>query len=57
LVEIKKSVQTPLWILRRNEFDIINCHNFMTPYILLATGGTMLNFGYSNEKITNPIQA
>ena len=29
----------------------------MTPYILLATGGTMLNFGYSNEKTTNPIQA
>jgi len=29
----------------------------MTPYILRATGGTMLNFGYWNEKTTNPIQA
>jgi cyclopropane fatty-acyl-phospholipid synthase-like methyltransferase len=29
----------------------------MTPYILRATGGTMLNFGYWNEKTANPIQA
>jgi cyclopropane fatty-acyl-phospholipid synthase-like methyltransferase len=29
----------------------------MTPYILRATGGTMLNFGYWNKKTANPIQA
>lgn len=29
----------------------------MTPYILRATGGTMLNFGYWNGKTANPIQA
>jgi cyclopropane fatty-acyl-phospholipid synthase-like methyltransferase len=29
----------------------------MAPYILRATGGTMLNFGYRNEKTANPIQA
>jgi hypothetical protein len=29
----------------------------MTPYILRATGGTMLKFGYWNEKTTNAIQA
>jgi cyclopropane fatty-acyl-phospholipid synthase-like methyltransferase len=29
----------------------------MAPYILRSTGGTMLNFGYWNEKTANPIQA
>ena len=57
LVEIKKSLQTPLWILRRNELDIINCYNFMTPYILQATGGTMLNFSYWNGKTATLGQA
>ncbi|MGB7956625.1 MAG: methyltransferase domain-containing protein [Candidatus Nitrosopolaris sp.] len=57
MVQIITSFQTPLWILRRNESDIINCYNFMTPYILRATGGTMLNFGYWNGKTANLGQA
>jgi len=54
---MKKIFEVPLWILRRNESDIINCYNFLTPYVVKATGGTMLNFGYWGEKSNNPIQA
>jgi cyclopropane fatty-acyl-phospholipid synthase-like methyltransferase len=50
LVEIKELFQAPLWILRRNESDIVNGYNFATPYYMRATGGTMLNFGYWNGK-------
>jgi cyclopropane fatty-acyl-phospholipid synthase-like methyltransferase len=41
----------------RNESDIINCYNFMTPYILKVTAGTMLNFGYWNAKTATIEQA
>ena len=54
---IKKLFQVPLWILRRNESDIVNSYNFITPYLLRATGGTMLNFGYWNGKTTTLGQA
>lgn len=47
----------PLWILRRNERDVVNYYNFMTPYIGRATGSNMLNFGYWSEKTQNPLQA
>lgn len=47
----------PLWILRRNERDVINYYNFMTPYVGRATGSNMLNFGYWSEKTKNPLQA
>ena len=47
-----------LWILRRNESDIVKCYNFMTPYFRHATrGSNMLNFGYWNKEIEDPIQA
>ena len=47
----------PLWILRRNECDVVNYYNFMTPYIRRATGSNMLNFGYWSEKTKDPLQA
>ena len=47
-----------LWILRRNESDIVNCYNFMTPYFRHATrGSNMLNFGYWSKKTEDPMQA
>ena len=49
--------QLPLWLLRRNESDVINCYNILTPYVLRVTGGTILNFGYWNGKTTNLDQA
>jgi len=57
LVEIKKLFQAPFWILRRNESDIVNGYNFITPYFMRATGGSMLNFGYWNGKTTSLGQA
>jgi cyclopropane fatty-acyl-phospholipid synthase-like methyltransferase len=57
LVEIKKLFQAPLWILRHNESDIVNGYNFVTPYFMRATGGSMLNFGYWNGKNTTLGQA
>jgi cyclopropane fatty-acyl-phospholipid synthase-like methyltransferase len=57
LVEIKKLFQVPLWILRRNESDIVNGYNFITPYFMRAIGGSMLNFGYWNGRTTTLVQA
>ena len=50
-------LQFPLWFLRRNERDIVNYYNFMTPYIGRATGSNILNFGYWSEKTKDPLQA
>ena len=47
----------PFWILRRNERDVVNYYNFMTPYIGRATGSNMLNFGYWSERTKTPLQA
>lgn len=55
--ELRRSFQTLLWLLRRNESDIINCYNFITPYVMRVIGGSMLNFGYWNSKITNLVEA
>jgi cyclopropane fatty-acyl-phospholipid synthase-like methyltransferase len=51
-------LQPLLWILRRDEADIVNCYNFFSPYICRATGGSsMLNFGYWTKKTEDPVQA
>jgi len=46
-----------LWILRRNEDDLINIYNYLTPLVRLANGGYTLNRGYWDEKTTDPLQA
>ena len=46
-----------LWILRRNEQDVVDFYNFMTPFVFRATHSNMLNFGYWNDKTNNPSQA
>ena len=46
-----------LWTFRRNEKDVINLYNALSPVMQLATGGSMLNFGYWSSKNTNPISA
>jgi cyclopropane fatty-acyl-phospholipid synthase-like methyltransferase len=51
-------LQPLLWILRRDEADIVNCYNFFSPYICRATGGSsMLNCGYWTKKTEDPVQA
>ena len=34
-----------LWTFRRNENDVVNLYNTLSPVMQLATGGDMLNFG------------
>ncbi len=46
-----------LWTLRRNEKDVVNLYNTLSPVMQLATGGSMLNFGYWNDENTDPLSA
>ena len=46
-----------LWTFRRNENDIVNIYNTLSPAMQLATGGNMLNFGLWDKKDTSPIKA
>jgi SAM-dependent methyltransferase len=46
-----------LWTLRRNEKDVVNLYDALSPVMQVATGGSMLNFGYWTENILTPIEA
>ena len=46
-----------LWTFRRNENDVVNLYNALSPVMQLATGGNMLNFGYWHKDDTSPIDA
>ena len=46
-----------LWTLRRNEKDVVKLYKTLSPVMQLATGGTMLNFGYWNNENSEPISA
>ncbi|MGI0101547.1 MAG: class I SAM-dependent methyltransferase [Nitrosotalea sp.] len=46
-----------LWTFRRNENDVINLYDALSSLMQISTGSNMLNFGYWNEKISDPHQA
>lgn len=46
-----------LWTIRRNEKDVVNLYNTLSPLMQLATGGSMLNFGYWDDENIDPISA
>ncbi|MCV0373772.1 MAG: methyltransferase domain-containing protein [Nitrosarchaeum sp.] len=46
-----------LWTIRRNEKDVINLYNTLSPVMQLATGGSMLNFGMWSKEINEPLSA
>lgn len=46
-----------LWTVRRNEKDVVNLYNSLSPVMQLATGGTMLNFGYWTGNASEPVSA
>jgi SAM-dependent methyltransferase len=46
-----------LWTFRKNEKDVINLYNTLSPVMQIATGGSMLNFGYWSTKYNDPISA
>ena len=45
-----------LWTFRRNPSDVIELYNTLSPVMQLATGGSMLNFGYW-DGIAGPLEA
>ncbi|EGP93925.1 class I SAM-dependent methyltransferase [Nitrosarchaeum koreense] len=45
------------WTIRKNEKDVINLYNSLSPIMQLATGGSMLNFGYWEQNTSEPIVA
>jgi len=46
-----------LWTFRRNEKDVVNLYTTLSPVMQMATGGSMLNFGYWSSNHTDPISA
>ncbi|HEY3094416.1 MAG TPA: class I SAM-dependent methyltransferase [Nitrososphaera sp.] len=50
-------LQAVMWTFRRNENDVINLYNSLSPVMQLATGGDMLNFGYWNGGSSGPAAA
>ena len=46
-----------LWTIRRNEKDVINLYDSLSPVMQVATGGSMLNFGYWTDKTQDPVMA
>ena len=46
-----------LWTFRRNENDVVNLYNVLSPVMQLATNGDMLNFGYWDKNTISPIKA
>mgnify|MGYP000034595624 FL=1 len=52
-----KPLDVILWTFRRNENDVVNLYNVLSPVMQLASGGNMLNFGYWDKSETSPIMA
>ncbi len=45
------------WTFRRNEKDVVKLYTSLSPVMQIATGGSMLNFGYWSSSHTEPISA
>ena len=50
-------LQALLWTFRRNENDVVNLYNSLSPVMQLTTGGDMLNFGYWDGDACTPAAA
>ena len=46
-----------LWTFRRNENDVVQLYDALSPLMEVSTGGDMLNFGYWNNSTPHPIDA
>jgi len=47
-------LQVFLWTFRRNEKDVVNLYNSLSPIMQIATGNNMLNFGYWVDHAVDP---
>jgi ubiquinone/menaquinone biosynthesis C-methylase UbiE len=50
-------IDATLWTLRRNEMDVIKLYDSLSPIMQVATGTTMLNFGYWQGDVNSPVTA
>ena len=46
-----------MWTFRRNENDVVNLYDSLSPIMQLSTGGEMLNFGLWDESTNTPLEA
>ncbi len=46
-----------LWTVRRNERDVVNMYDLLSPMMQVTTGGKMLNFGYWTDQTIDPLSA
>ena len=54
------SLKSIFWINRRNEKDVVDLYNSLTPFVKLALADPnnhMLNFGYWTQSTTTPLEA
>ena len=54
------SLKSIVWITRRNEKDVVDVYNSLTPFVHLALADPndhMLNFGYWTQGTISPIEA
>ena len=46
-----------MWTFRRNEHDIVNMYDSLSPMMQITTKGDMLNFGYWDNHSLTPLSA
>ena len=46
-----------MWTFRRNEHDIVNMYDSLSPMMQITTNGDMLNFGYWDKHSSTPLSA
>jgi cyclopropane fatty-acyl-phospholipid synthase-like methyltransferase len=56
-VRVINPINALLWSIRRNQRDVINLYNSLSPLMLITTGNYMLNFGYWSNGTRNPYEA
>jgi SAM-dependent methyltransferase len=68
LASLLSGLKSLLWIIRRNEYDIVNLYNSITPHVEIVissmtadynnnNNNNMLNFGYWNQNTNGPLEA
>ena len=46
-----------LWTFRRNETDVVKLYDALSPIMEVSTGGDMLNFGFWDDSVSDPVVA
>ena len=46
-----------LWTFRRNETDVVKLYDALSPIMEVSTGGDMLNFGFWDDSVFDPVTA